>query len=386
MKPVYILIIISIGFLTSCYKVYEPKNDKGQNVLVVNGMITNKTEAYHIMLSIADPYNSSASTEPSGGASIYVTDDLGNHYSFNEVHKGDYSSDSMQFTGQPGRKYRLHIVTSDGTEYESAIQRLFPEVSPESVYAEFNTNITLDKNTGLKVITHGADIFADIPNSSDTIPQFRFTSNLVTQYYYYLSYLLRWDILLTFHYYCWVTVNSNANINLTGVDYSVNSASVRKHPVCFLDNNYTVYAPVYDLKLNLKDTTDVKDETGYRDYNIHHRILYLNQYTLNNDTYQYYKSLDAQMQSEGKLFDPIAAQLTGNIKCITDPNKKVIGFFEASSVNYSAYIVDFRNLSNSQPSLTNTPYILPPELVGCVINRLGSPHQDHNIPLFWIFI
>jgi hypothetical protein len=100
----------------------------------------------------------------------------------------------------------------------------------------------------------------------------------------------------------------------------------------------------------------------------------------------YYKSLDAQMQSEGKLFDPIAAQLTGNIKCITDPNKKVIGFFEASSVNYSAYIVDFRNLSNSEPSLKRTPYILPPELVGCVINRLGSPHQDHNIPGFWIFI
>jgi hypothetical protein len=386
MKPVYILFILSIGFLTSCYKVYEPKIDKGQNVLVVNGMITNKTEAYHIMLSYADPYNSTASPEPAGGANIYVTDDLGNQYSFNEGNKGDYASDSLQFTGQPGSKYRLHIVTPDGTEYESATQRLFLEVSPESVYTGFDTKITLDKNTGLKVTTHGADIFADIPNVSDTIPQFRITSNLVMQYYYSIGFRLRWDLLLTFNYYCWVTVNSNTNINLTGTDYSMNSTSIKRHPVCFLDNNFTVYAPRYDLKLNMDDTTDVKHETGYSNYNIHHRILYLNQYTLNNDTYMYYKSLDAQMQSEGKLFDPIAAQLTGNIKCITDPNKKVIGFFEASAVNYSAYIVDFRNLSNSQPSLIKTPYILPPELVGCVINRLGSPHQDHNIPGFWIFI
>ena len=386
MKPVFILYILSIGFLTSCYKVYEPKIDKGQNVLVVNGMVTNKTEAYHIMLSYADPYNSSASPEPYAGANVYVSDDLGNQYSFHEVNNGDYASDSMQFTGLPGRNYHLHIATADGTEYESATQRLFPEVSPESVYTEFDTQITLDKNTGLKTITHGAQILADIPNVSDTIPQFRITSNLVMQYYYNIGYLLNWDMLLTFNYYCWVTVNSNTNINLTGVDYSINSSSIKRHSVCFLDNNFTVYGPRYDLKLNMADTTDAKHEVGYRNYDIHHRILYINQYTLSNDTYQYYKSLDAQMQSEGKLFDPIAAQLTGNIKCITDPNKKVIGFFEASSVNCSAYIVDFRNLSNSEPTLIKTPYILPPEFLGCVINRLGSPHQDHNIPLFWIFI
>jgi hypothetical protein len=110
---------------------------------------------------------------------------------------------------------------------------------------------------------------------------------------------------------------------------------------------------------------------------VHHRILYLKQYTLNNEAYLYYKSLDEQIQSEGKLFDPIAAQLNGNIKCITDPEKKAIGFFEASSVSYSAYMVDFRNLTNFQPSIIKIPYILPPELNGCQVN---------SAPLFWIFI
>jgi len=52
------------------------------------------------------------------------------------------------------------------------------------------------------------------------------------------------------------------------------------------------------------------------------------------------------MLSEGKLFDPVSAQLIGNIKCITDPVRKAIGFFEASSVSYSEYVVDFRNLVN----------------------------------------
>jgi hypothetical protein len=108
----------------------------------------------------------------------------------------------------------------------------------------------------------------------------------------------------------------------------------------------------------------------------------LSQYTLNRETYLYYKSLYGQIQSEGKLFDPVAAQLNGNIKCITDPEKKTIGFFEASAVSYSEYIVDLRNLVNSQPVLIKTQCILPPEPDGCQIDIPGSKH--HNIPAFWI--
>jgi len=87
---------------------------------------------------------------------------------------------------------------------------------------------------------------------------------------------------------------------------------------------------------------------------------------LNNETYLYYKSLNQQMLSEGKLFDPVAAQLIGNIKCTTDPMKKAIGFFEASSVSYFEYVVDFRNSANSQPVLIKTSYIMPPEPDGAI--------------------
>jgi len=135
----------------------------------------------------------------------------------------------------------------------------------------------------------------------------------------------------------------------------------------------------------MKDTTASAMETNEIGLQtIHHRILYLSQYTLNNESYLYYKSLNDQMQSEGKLFDPVAAQLTGNIKCTSDPGKKAIGFFEASSVSYSRYVVDLRNLENSQPRLIKEPYILPPEPDGCRIDRPSS-NTHHNVPSFWIF-
>jgi hypothetical protein len=365
MRIVIIFFLIIIGLLTSCYKVYDPEIDTDKKVLVVNGMITNKTDTYHILLTYAESFNSGGTGLPVSAANVYVTDDQGNSYIFHERGIGNYISDSLQFTGHPGRTYWLHVVTPDGEEYKSDPQPLFPEASPDSVYAEFDNKVILERTTGLKVNTHGANMLTDIRNQTDTLPRFRVTSNLVTQYLYG-------------EYYCWKTDNANPNINLTGGEYSEGSSSIKKHAVCFLDDNLFCYAVIYALRYSEKDSSyHVVRGTDYQSFMIHHRILYLNQYTLNNETYLYYKSLDEQMQSEGKLFDPIAAQLNGNIKCITDPEKKAIGFFEASSVSYSAYMVDFRNLKNAQPSIIKIPYILPPEPNGCRVN---------SAPLFWIFI
>ncbi|MEI6050736.1 MAG: DUF4249 domain-containing protein [Bacteroidota bacterium] len=362
MKPTNTIFLIFLGLLTSCYKVYEPKIDTGKKVLVVNGMITNKVEVYHITLSYTEPFNSSRAADPATGADVTVTDDLGNRYLFKEGSSGNYTSDTSQFTAIPGRSYRLHILTPDLLEYESDPQKLFPEVHPDSVYSEFDSKKTLDKNTGLVVLTHGANILADIRNQSDTLPRFRLASNLVTQYFYTICPIMApCDF-----FYCWKTTNANSNINLTGGIYSESSASIRKHLICFLDDNLFCYALYYYYS---------GATSYYQFFMIHHRIIYLKLYTLNIESFLYYKSLDKQLQSEGKLFDPIAAQLNGNIKCITNPETKAIGFFEASSVSYSAYTVDFRNLTSFQPSIIRIPYILPPETNGCRIN---------NIPPFWI--
>jgi Domain of unknown function (DUF4249) len=376
-----ILILITTELLTSCYKVYDAKIDRAEKVLVVSGMITNKTDVYNIRLSYAESLNSIDAAEPAREAEVYVTDNLQNRYQFTEKESGSYMSDSLQFTAIPGRTYQLHIFTTDGQNYESDPQRLFPEVYTDSVYGQFTNKETLQKSTGLKVNTPGADILVDVINNADTLPRFRMVLNLVNQYF-------DQDYVpgLNIHYnlYCWQTVSANTEISLSGGDYSVNSASQRKLTIGFVDNYLSFLALVYNKRINEEDSSATAIEGwGHVFWEHHGRILYLNQYTLNNETYLYYKSLNEQIQSEGKIFDPIAAQLNGNIKCVTDPAKKAIGFFEASSVSYSRYNLDFRNLTNSQPTITKYPYILPPEPNGCRIDRAGGRHS--NIPAFWIY-
>ena len=383
MKPAGKIFIVVFSVVTSCSKVYDPHIATAEKVLVVDGRITNKMDAYHVVLSYARSFTSSEKSTPSIGANVYVTDDLNNSFKFNERDKGDYVSDSLQFTGQPGHIYRLHIVTPDGAEYQSDPQKMFPEVSPDNAYAKFDNQVILNGVTGLKVSTHGASIFMDIHNQSDTVPRFRIVSNLVIQYYDQGAFQLDWDHFITLQYYCWQTVNINSNFNLTDEDYLSNSASIKNHPAGFLDQNNNVLALEYGSKINMEDTTATAYSGNWQHfYLIHHRILYLSQYTLNRETYLYYKSLYGQIQSEGRIFDPVASQLNGNIKCITDTEKKTIGFFEASSVSYSEYIVDLRNLVNSQPVLIKTQCILPPEPDGCQIDIPSSKH--HNIPAFWI--
>ena len=359
--------------LFSCYKPYNADIKAGNKVLVVNGKITNEMASYNVQLSYAEPFDSSGTASPVTRAKIYVTDNPGNIYFFHEKGLGNYVSDSLLFTGYPGNAYTLHITTHEGDRYESDPQKLFPAVEPDSIYAEFDYQETLSKISGLYELTHGANVLMDIVNHTDTLPHFLIVADLVQQYIYTICP----PFDACYIYYCWQTFKANPDIKLTGEGSSLNSASVNKYLFCFIDDNYSCHALTYIHGAHLDDNSYIGVSTSeFNDYMVHHRIIYLKNYTLNNETFTYYKRMNEQLRSDGKLFDPIAVQLRGNIRCVTDPGKQAFGYFEATSVSYSAYTLDFRNLSNAQPTIRKTPYILPSEPYGSLVNKA---------PPFWIY-
>lgn len=364
--------------MVSCYKPYYADISNDKRVLVVNGLITNEFASYYISLNYAVSFYSNNKYLPINNARVYVSDNSGSIFEFRELDNGRYISDSLDFRGQPGLTYTLYITTADGEEYESNAQRLFPAVDPDSIYAEYDNKEVLSQISGLKVLTHGAYILTDITNTTDTLSRFRYTSNLVRQYFYFYCILLPPPLESCYHFYCWQTDNANSDINLSEDVYNVNSSSVSKHPVCFLDDQLYFNASVYTIGPKEPDGSyKALKPIAYQSYLVMMRILYLNQYTLNADSYIYYKSMNDQLVSEGKLFDPIATQLVGNIKCVTDPNKKTFGFFETSAVSRISCKVDFRYLNRGQPSITMIPLKLPPEPTGCYINK---------VPDFWIYL
>ena len=354
MRSYIIIVIISYITLVSCYKPYDKATDTKGKILVINGLITNEKSSYRIHLSYVFPFDSSGTSYPVRSSYVNVTDERGNYIAFHEIGNGYYASDSLQFTANPGSTYILHVNTGDGEIYESDPQLLNPSAYSDSVYAEFDTQETMSKINGMIILSHGANILADINKESDNTSRFRFKTNLVTQY---LNVICP-PFQLCIYYYCWQTENANQNVNLTGGDYSTNSPSVIKHSIGFIEDGLYCFSLIYFIPFMISS-----------------RTIYVDQYTLNNEAYLYYKQIDELLKSNGKLFDPIATQINGNIKCLSHPENKVFGFFEASSVSHACYIVDFRNLINAQPSIIKVPYLLPPKPTGYLINE---------IPPFWV--
>ncbi len=193
-----------------------------------------------------------------------------------------------------------------------------PEAYPDSNYAQFGYEEVLNRSTGLKEVKKGAKILSDIVNKSDTLSRFRFTSNVVLQYYYAICPVMQPCV----HFYCWQSEEANSNINLTGGEYAVDSASIRKHPVCFIEDNDRCFALKYNYSYQGPDlpTQPLKTE-NINSMKCITYFIYLNLYTLNSEAYRYYKIMDEQLRADGKLFDPIAVQLKGNMTCISDPSK-----------------------------------------------------------------
>ncbi len=367
------IILVFYCLLVSCYKPYDPGIVANDTILVVDGMITNEVASYHIRLSYALPFDSKVTFNPLYSARVFLNDDLGNLYQFREKSNGLYISDSTKFTGHPGSIYTLYIETPDGEIYASSPQRLYPESCPDSVYAEADYQETISQFNQLEVKVLGANILVDINSSTDTLPRFRFTSDLGKQYYYEIYGPP--PVNRTYCFYCWQTVTAISDINLTQMEYSLNSTSLNKHAVYFVDDKIDVLGRVYRLSPRKPGFPYIALPTeNFNFYTLKHRILHLYQYTLNNETYLYYKNMDEQLRSEGRLFDPIVVQLRGNIKCTSNPDLKTVGFFEASSVSRTAYSIGPRK-SDNQYSVRKIPYILPSSPEGCWID---------TIPAFWL--
>jgi hypothetical protein len=103
------------------------------------------------------------------------------------------------------------------------------------------------------------------------------------------------------------------------------------------------------------------------------RIVRINQFRLNADSYEWYKGVESQATAEGKIFDPLTSQLYGNITCKSEPGKLVLGFFEVSSVLTSSWSVS-RNYPYYPITIKSVPNVYPSNQ-GFTIN---------TVPDFWI--
>lgn len=340
----YIAIIGLLVFVfVRCTEIYEPDISAGDvTALVVDGLITDGEGPFQVKLSLAKPmpYNSDVvTTFIVRGAKVNVADSEKSTFPLSEDSPGIYTLPSY-FRAKTGLSYQLQIVTKDGKRYESTFQKLLPPQKYDSIRTMYALEDFVNDKNELKQV-RGADLRMDLfqnLNPNDSIVSCRFKTNLGLQYNYtYRDRDINGNEIMSYHWvvFGWKAYKLNVIENITEKQTSTESL-IKNHPIGFVPFDASSYGYVIPPP----------------------KLIYfirVSQYSLNRDAYRFYKSANEQLSTSGNLFDPISSQVYGNMRCVNDPEKIVVGLFEVSAVTEHAFVLDNINLRINQVSIRKAP-------------------------------
>jgi hypothetical protein len=360
-----VLILLTATALFSCMDPYNADINANQQVLVIDGFLNNLAGKNHVILTMASPFDSVEITKYVRNARVYITDNTNKKIPFKELSTGRFEPVDPSFTGVEKKSYTLTVETSDGNIYVSEPEIMMPQLSPEKVSAGYNKVEVLTEGYNgdiRKTVNDICEIYYDFKSDDENVPRFRFTS----------SQFIEWVIFKQFPppgpgylFYCWMTLYDNS-LRFTNEKYKSSSTEVKKQVVAVTTPDGAI--EVHDMSLKTLNYAD----SVIRTWEVK-RIIKTNNYRLNPDSYTYYKGIESQSDAGGKMFDPLTSQLYGNIKCKTNPDKLVLGFFEVSSVSTYSWAV-----SRKGPG---TPIVIKS------VPDVSSPSSGftiNTIPPFWI--
>ena len=134
MKKSLILILLLIAF-TGCRERFEGFDFQSHSEkLVIEAVLTDHTELGYIRVSYTEPVNGNEIRDfiPEEDATILVSDDQGNEFSFFSEGNGRYANPT--FSPVFGRQYRMQVQVGDN-RYESDWQAL-PSSQPPAIAVE----------------------------------------------------------------------------------------------------------------------------------------------------------------------------------------------------------------------------------------------------------
>lgn len=295
-----IRLILFIALIVGCTTQFFPDVDENQELLVVEGMITDQNSVNRIRLSRSTPVGSPLVRRNVKGAIVTITDEKGIVTTLKESPVGTYSTDSTKFRGRIGGHYSLGVKINN-LYYETDFIEMKPVPPIDSLYYE-KVVITASKDSN--DIDEGCKIYVD---SYDPDRECLF---------------FRWDYIETWEYripypvenkQCWITERSDEILIKNTSVYS--QARISKYPVVFVTNK--------------TDRLKVK-----------YSIL-VNQYSLDEAEYDFWEKVQSISENVGNLYDITPSTVPSNIRCVTNPDELVLGYFSVSAITQKRlFVVD----------------------------------------------
>jgi hypothetical protein len=306
MKPIYTSLILFISLLiSSCVTQFIPETTETQELLVVEGLLTDQPEPNIVKLSKSMPLGKKSSAVPLSGCTVYISDDLGNLSVLYQTEPGIYSTDPSSFRGKVGRKYTLKILTNgstpNGYSYQSLPMEMKPVPAIDSIYY---TKLLLQPPQGFLPKQEACQIYIDTHDETDKCMFYRW------------DYTETWEFRLPFSYpvntTCWITAGSSAiSIKNTSI---LSENIIKSFPLIYINNS----------------TDRLKEKYS----------ILVNQYSVNQDEFDYWEKLQNFTQDVGSLYDIIPSSIPSNISCIENPAEMALGYFSVSAKSSKRIMID----------------------------------------------
>ncbi len=301
-----------IIFLAGCQEKYElPLKETDLSLLVVEGVL-NVQGPTAITLSRSVKVNDQAQFKPVGGAVIRVEGKDNTNIALREAGNGYYEHTQLPLV--IGQEYRIRIRLGN-KEYLSdyVVAKKSPAID----------SVSWKKNAdGLKIYVSTHD-----PSNDSKYYKWEFDETWEINSYYASRLGIVWvdrpppqkgyySVVpaASSNYVCW-KYDRSKNI-YTGSSAQLQSDIISQQPLLQIPN--------FSEKIGVRYSILVKQQV------------------LAKEAYEFYRLLKANTESIGTIFDPQPMELPGNIKCISNPAEKVIGFLTASSITEKRIFITAR--------------------------------------------
>lgn len=339
-----VIILCFITFLSRCVEPYNPPAlDEVVDLLVVDGLINASDNTAFVRLSKATALDENSAGVPETNATVAIEDDQGNSFILNENVPGGYSLVNEQFSFS--KRYRVVIATLNSKHYYSDFIELTHTPPIDSI------------NWKPGIQHHGIDIQVNTHDHSNMTHYYQWTFEETWEYTsnFPTAFRIQNGVVIPIEenlYHCWLSENSNEILVASTVQLSADV--IREFRLLSI--------PVPSLRLS------------------HRYSMLVKQRALSKDAYDFYTQLKKSTESLGGLFDPMPAQVLGNLHS-DNANEPVLGYFSGGEITEKRIFIRFTDLP---PDLLELPrYSCPVDSISLaevkntsniiLINSYGSP-------------